>query len=121
MAYIHFNPNPSGRSVGDCVIRGISKLTGDSWETVYVGIVSHGFNVHDMPSSNAVWGEYLKRQGYRRYTCPSCGTVEDFAMEHPKGAYLACTGSHVVAVVDGDYYDAWDSGYETVTYYFKEG
>jgi hypothetical protein len=28
------------------------------------------------------------------------------------------TGTHVVAVIDGDYYDAWDSGNEVIDRYF---
>ena len=40
------------------------------------------------------------------------------AFDHPKGIYVVATGSHVVAVVNGDYYDSWDSGDEIVAYYF---
>jgi hypothetical protein len=76
-----------------------------------------------MPSSNHVWGQYLKEQGYRRKVlpeeCPSCYTVKDFCGEYPHGRYLLATGSHVVAVVDGDYYDTWDSGDENPVYYFE--
>jgi len=32
MAYVNYNPNPQGLSVGDCVIRAVSKATGLSWE-----------------------------------------------------------------------------------------
>ena len=32
MAYRYFNPNPNGKKVGDCVIRGISFLTSQDWE-----------------------------------------------------------------------------------------
>lgn len=36
MSYVYFNPNPSELSVGDCVIRAISKLTNLTWEQVYI-------------------------------------------------------------------------------------
>ena len=78
----------------------------------------------DMPSSNAVWSEYLKRCGYKRYvipdTCPDCYTVKDFCRDNPRGKFLLATGSHVVAVKDGDYFDAWDSGNEVPIYYWSK-
>ena len=69
-----------------------------------------------------VWGSYLKGKGFRRFilpdTCPDCYTVKDFCLDYPYGTYLLATGSHVVAVINGDYYDAWDSGNETPIYYW---
>lgn len=77
----------------------------------------------DMPSSNNVWGEYLKQKGFRRAvipdTCPSCYTVKDFCFDNPSGKFLLATGSHVIAVVNGDYYDTWDSGEEVPIYYWE--
>lgn len=124
--YKHYNPNPSGKQVGDCVIRGISKLTGQEWDETYLGICVSGFELKDMPSANHVWESYLIERGYSRSmlpdTCPICYTVEDFCQEHPFGCYLLATGSHVIAVEDGDYYDAWDSGNEVPIYYwYKKG
>ena len=79
MAYVFYNPNPAGQRVGDCVIRAISKLTGQDWEHTYIGVAVQGYVSYDMPSSNAVWAEYLRRRGFRRYvipdTCPDCYTV----------------------------------------------
>jgi hypothetical protein len=123
MAYIYFNPNPLGKRVGDCVIRAIAKLTRQDWATVYIGITTTGYELCDMPSSNAVWAAYLNRLGYRRFvipdTCPQCYTVRDFCIDNPKGNFLVATGSHVVAVSNGDYYDAWDSGEEIPIYYWR--
>ena len=123
--YVQYNPNPYHKRVDDCVIRGIAKVLGKDWNTVYLGVAMQGFTSKNMPSSNAVWGEYLRRNGFRRYaipnSCPSCYTVADFADEHPKGRYILATGSHVIAVVDGDYYDTWDSGEEVPVYFFERG
>lgn len=123
MSYVYFNPNPLGKSVGDCVVRAISKLTRQSWETVYLGIATTGYELCDMPSSNSVWAAYLKQRGYKRSvisdTCPQCYTVRDFCLDNPKGDFLVATGSHVVAVSNGDYYDAWDSGDEVPIYYWR--
>ena len=123
MAYIYFNPNPLGKRVGDCVIRAIAKLTRQDWATVYIGITTTCYELCDMPSSNAVWAAYLNRLGYRRFvipdTCPQCYTVRDFCIDNTKGNFLVATGSHVVAVSNGDYYDAWDSGEEIPIYYWR--
>lgn len=51
-------------------------------------------------------------------TCPDCYTVQDFCEEYSEGTYLVAIGDHVVTVIDGDYYDAWDSGNEIpISYY----
>jgi len=123
MAYIYFNPTPSGKRVGDCVIRAVGKLTEQDWETTYLEIAMAGFELCDMPSSNSVWAAYLKRKGYKRRvipdTCPNCYTVRDFCRDYPHGRFLLATGSHVVAVVNGDYFDAWDSGDEVPVYFWE--
>lgn len=124
MAYIFNNPNPKKILVGDCVIRGISILTDKPWEYTYIEILIQGYDMYDMPSSNEVWGAYLKSQGYSKKlipnTCPDCYTIKDFCEDNPKGHYLLATGTHVVAVIDGDYYDTWDSGNEIPIYYFTK-
>ena len=75
-----------------------------------------------MPSSNEVWGAYLLEIGFIRNiipnTCPDCYTVEDFCYEHPRGKYILATGSHVIAVENGNYFDTWNSGQEVPIYYF---
>ena len=124
MAFIFYNPNPERNLVGDCVIRAISKITEKSWDDTYMDIVLQGFMMHDMPSANHVWGTYLHEHGFKRSvipnTCPDCYTVFDFTQDYPKGTYMLATGSHVIAVVDGDYYDTWDSGNEIPIYYWQK-
>lgn len=122
--WIQFNPNPNGSRVGDCVIRAICKLTGKTWEEVYAGVAVEGFLFGDMPSSNSVWGSYLKRLGYRREvvpdTCPACYTVKQFCADHPTGSFLLSLSGHAVTVEDGNYYDTWDSGDEIPIYYWTK-
>jgi len=119
----YFNPNPNGSRVGDCVIRAISAVTGDDWNTTYTGVALQGYVLGDMPSANHVWRSYLDSKGFRRAiipnTCPDCYTVGDFADDHPKGNYVLGTGTHAVAVVDGGIVaDTWDSRNEIPIFYF---
>jgi len=118
----YFNPNPMGLRVGDCAIRAVARATEQRWDDAYSAISLEGYVMGDMPSSNAVWGAYLKRKGFEREaipnTCPDCYSVAEFAAEHPEGTYVVVLSGHVVTVVDGDWYDTWDSGSEIPLYYW---
>ena len=123
MAFIFYNPNPNGDYTIDCVIRAVSKVTNTDWDTAYTGIAAQGFIDKSMPTSDRVWGHYLKARGFTRVTipntCPDCYTVRDFANDHPRGCYLLKTHEHVIAVCNGDYYDTFDSGSEIPIYYWE--
>jgi len=121
--WIFYNPSPSGSRVGDCAIRAVSKALGVTWEEAYLLIVAKGFALHDVPSSNAVWGDVLREHGFKRLvipnTCPTCYTVKDFCKDHDNGVFVVGTSGHVVTVINGDYYDTWDSGNEIPIYYWR--
>lgn len=120
MAFIYYNNNPTGRRVGDCAVRAVSKALKIDWETAYLMIMSNGYAMGDMPSSDSVWGSVLRQNGFYRKsipnTCPDCYTVRDFCVDHPRGTYVLGFGGHVAAVVDGDLYDSWDSSDEIPVY-----
>jgi len=122
--YVYYNPNPKHNSVGDCTVRAISRALKQDWYTAYLNIVVQGYMSCNMPSSNRVWGDYLKNQGFIRHiigpSCPDCYTVRDFCNDHPSGIYILGTGEHVVTVINGDYYDSWDSGDEVPLYYYTK-
>lgn len=121
--YKFCNPNPAGKSVGDCVIRAIAIATGQGWYETYLQLCMQGLTLADMPSANSVWGAYLKNMGFRRRVtpdnCPDCYTVAAFAADYPEGTYLLALDGHVVCVIDGDWYDTWDSGAETPLYLWE--
>ena len=108
-----YNPNPTGRKVGDCALRAVAKALDTDWETAYAMITINGFSMGDMPSSDSVWGAVLRQNGFYRNaipnTCPDCYTAEQFAKDHPEGVFVLGFGGHVATVKDGDLYDSWDS------------
>lgn len=123
--YVKYNENPRGNyTAGDCVIRAISVVTGDTWEKIYAELCAEGFDYGDWGNSNAVWDNYLRSRGFARHVCPNdcpaCYSVADFAREHKHGHYIVATGSHAVAVVDGCYIDSWDSGSVCPIYYYTQ-
>lgn len=124
--WIDYNPNPTGRRVGDCAVRAVAKALGIDWEEAYARMCANGFLMGDMPSSDGVWGSVLRQEGFSRTavdnSCPDCYTAEDFAKDHPRGTYVVGFGGHVATIQDGNIYDTWDSSREIPQYYWhKEG
>ena len=121
--WVRCNPNPFGRQTGDCVVRAIAIATNQSWRETYRDLCRIGEMQGDLPNSNAVWGLYLREKGARQFllpeSCPACITVRAFAERYPKGVYVIGTGSHAVAVIDGDWYDSWNSENEVPTYFWE--
>ena len=125
MAYRHFSPNPYGRETKDCTARAVAAALGMSWEDAFLSLVFEGFFMGEYPDHNEVMWRYLQRRGFRPRvlydTCPDCYTVRDFSRDHPRGIYILGTGSHVVALIDGDWWDAWDSGEEIPIIVYERG
>ena len=128
MSYKYLNLNPDKRATIDCVIRGVSFVTGRDWEDTFLSIAVKCIQYHDMPEVSYIWASYLRDCGFKRYvipdTCPFCYSVKDFCEDHPEGTYLlvivghGINAGHVVACMNGDYYDIWDSGNEVPSYYW---
>ncbi|MBP5596983.1 MAG: hypothetical protein J6Y02_16485 [Pseudobutyrivibrio sp.] len=124
MGFKQINPNPNKLFVGDCAVRAVSTVLGISWDEAFLDICAQGFIIKDMPSSDAVWGTYLKTKGFTQHTiqagCEFCYTLRDFCKDHPEGSYVVATGTHAVSVIDGDYLDTADCGDCIPIYYFRK-
>ena len=120
MRLIRYNPNPLGKNVGDCTVRALSKALNQNWYKTYFGLCIEGALRGDMPSANATWGAYLRRNGYHRELAPEDVTVAEFADTHPNGSYILALSGHVVCVQDNTLYDTWPSGNEVVLYYWEK-
>ena len=118
--FINYNANPSGKATGDCVIRAISTITGLPWRTVHWDLAQLSNESYQMMDDNVVWHEYLYDLGFDVKTISwPCARVKDFCRCFPRGRYILGTGKHVIAVIDGDYYDTWDSGNELAVFYWQ--
>lgn len=121
--FVYYNANPEKTRKGDCVVRALSKALGQSWERTFIELCFEAYLMLDMPSANEVWREYLRRKGIIRKPveaeCDGCYTVRDFCRDHPHGTYVLALDNHAVAVCNGRFFDTWDSGDETVFYYFE--
>ena len=122
--YRYLNANPDGNDTTDCTIRAISLLLNKDYDDVYIGLFTEGLVKHLMPTEDVVWSTYLEKNSCQFVrlpsACPYCYTVNDFAKEFNIGRYLVKVDGHVVAVVDGYYYDTWNSGNEVVLYYWRK-
>lgn len=118
--WVEYEGNPCGSGEDDCAIRAISIVLDIDWETAYMMLANMGLMMCKIMNHNAVISAVLRQNGFKRIVipndCPDCYSVSDFCDDNPSGMYVLGTGSHVVAVIDGDYYDAWDSGKEIPQY-----
>lgn len=122
--YRYLNLNPDNNDTQDCAIRAIALLLQKDWEEVYLGVCTEGLIKKLMPTSDTAWTSYLEKEGCVLHrlpiNCPVCYTVKNFAIDHPYGRFLLKVNEHVVTVVDGYYYDTWDSGNEIALYYWRK-
>lgn len=124
--WIKYNPNPTGRNVGDCAVRAVARALSIDWDTAHELLSYTSRLMGDMPSADSVWGAVLRQNGFYRKAipniCPDCYTVEDFCRDNPYGIYVLGFGGHVATIVDGNLYDSWNSSQEIPVYvwYRKE-
>lgn len=121
--FIEKNPNPQNKRTDDCVVRAVAIALNIDWQSAYTMLSAHGLKMADLFSKNYVWADLLVSLGFKRTsipdTCPACYTVKDFTRDHPKGLFVVGTGDHVLTVIDGNYYDSFDSGSMVPIIYFR--
>ena len=121
--WFYANPNPKHKEVPDCVIRAICIATKRSWYDIYWEVCKVGASECNMPSADSVWGRYLYDYGFEPFllpeSCPECITIKEFCKMFPQGTYIIGTGYHAVAIIDGNYYDSWDSGNEIPSFFWR--
>lgn len=131
-----YNANPKSRITTDCVIRAISTATGIPYNTVVMELAEIQCETGFDPSEKSTYGKYLESKGWKKYKQPKRTdgtkyTGEDFCRiqqnyagskwnyDHWENddAEIRCSdkivanigGGHVVAIMDGQVWDIWDS------------
>lgn len=121
--YRNLNLNPIGKAHNDCLVRAIALIMEMPWEKALMDLTQYGMLIYSMPNDDDTATLYLKEKGFVRRSlptdCPVCFSIKDFCRDHPTGEYIVLTSNHAVPVIDGFYYDAFDSGNEIVMYYWE--
>ena len=124
MMWIKYNANPVANRVEDCAIRAVAVALRISWDEAFDLIADMAKAMGAVMHLNAAFGAVLRQHGFRRHiipnTCPDCYTVKDFCRDHPEGTYVVGCDSHVVAVIEGNWIDTFNSGAEIAIYYWED-
>ena len=127
--YVYYQPNTKDikDEFGDCQIRALSKALNCSWLEAFDKAISICREewvslIFDAPVK--VRSRMLDKLGFDYHGISNKAgskrpTVDSFAKDHPEGTYILAVAHHEVAVVNGKYYDTWDSGYNCVYGYFE--
>lgn len=123
--YVFFNNNPLGRrTVGDCSVRAVSKALGISWDEAHDLLSDMSKQMGTIMNDNDVISAVLRMNGFHKENLPCtnrhCYTVREFARDNPVGKYVVGTGSHVVCIISGNYFDSWPSGDESIQYFWTK-
>ena len=127
--YAYYQPNDKDikDKMGDCQIRALSKALNLTWLQTFDLITPMCREVQapdifccDLKTTK----ELMSRIGFE-YTGISNKngshrpTVEEFTKAHPTGRYVCTIVHHVVAAVDGKYYDTWDCGRKSLYGFYE--
>ena len=118
--FVYYQPNEKDLKdeFGDCQVRALSKVLDCTWLEAFdmtIPICREEQTYTIFGGSMSVKKSSLARLGFE-YTGVSNKkgtkrpTVKSFAKLHETGRYILKVANHVVACVNGKYYDTWDSG-----------
>lgn len=123
----YYNPNPTKKEGGDCVVRALCAAEGLDWDTVYKELCDIGFELKAMPNDKIVQAEYLTRHGYKRTPVSNKKgskrpTVNEMAKKSKNGGpTIVCeVANHTVTVRDGAIWDLWDCGTSSLYGYWTK-
>lgn len=125
--YKYYQPNKKDIKdrQGDCVVRALTKVMNKTWLEVFNELIPYAIEIQCMPNSKTCYESYLKDNGFEYHGISNRKgskrpTVESFTKEHKSGTFFLNVANHVVYVVDGIYYDTWDSGQRCLYGYYEK-
>ena len=127
MSYKYYQPNSKDLKdkYGDCVIRALTKALNMEWLQVFDEIQPISRELQVPFNCRPCYEKYVENKGFKYYGVSNKKgakrpTVEMFTKEHKVGTYILRVAHHLVTVVDGVYYDTWDSGKCCLYGYWKK-
>lgn len=129
--YKEYNANSRDNNTGDCVKRSLALAYGLDYDKVSNELNQikrdKGRTAFNQPT---VFNAFIDRHGCQakgkpqNFGIPADITVSEFCQRFPKGTYILLCGktsditSHMVCIIDGDFWDSWNSGdYKVITIY----
>ena len=119
------NKNPNKKVIKNNVVSAVAILFCLSWKTTKSILEYIGSTNKEDYDSIANLDIFLHVNNYRsnaieRANKHSKCTIDDFINKHKKGCYMLLLSDHVVPVIDGVYYDYYDSKDESVIMYWSD-
>ena len=115
--YKYYQPNKKDLKdeYGDCVIRALTKAFNMEWLQVFDEMQPISREMQFPFNCKPCYEKYIESKGAKYYGISNKKgtkrpTVDRFAKVHKTGTYILRVAHHLVTVVDGFYYDTWDSG-----------
>lgn len=125
--YKYFQPNEKDikDEYGDCVIRSLCKALDMEWLEVFDEITPISREMQVPFNCKPCYSKYLENKGFEYKGISNKKgskrpTVKSFANEHREGTYVLRLAHHIVTVVDGFYYDTFDSGFYSLYGYWEK-
>lgn len=123
-----YNANPKGVVTGDCVIRALSMATDIAYNDVLKALYDIQLETGYSLASKESYDLFLSRNGWHKQKQPKNAdntklTCVEFCLKIAEDgkSYVANVGSHhVVAIVDRQVWDIWDSSDERVGNYWMK-
>lgn len=123
--YVSYNSHPEDKINSNGAILAVSKVMNLPWHIAFAVMSFIGSDILENPDSYATMSKYLNSSGFKQRTLTEDEqadinefTVKDFCKRYPFGTYVLMTNKRAIAVVDGKYYDAYDSGNEIIIFYW---
>lgn len=125
MRFTKTNPHPTGKKIGDCVIRAIALAEKREWTEVYDRLVVLGRELYEMPNSKNVYEKYLIDRGWKKEKMPKYPTgkrykLRELADVHDKEIIIVSIAKHIATVINGELVDTWDCGNKCVGNYYTK-
>lgn len=125
MEFYKSNPHPTGKKIGDCVIRAIVIAEEKEWIDVYKELCEIGAEIFDLPNTKPVYEAYLKKHGWEKQKMPKHENgkrmkLREFTDTTKHKLFIANVVKHIATIKNGELLDSWNCGHKCIgNYYIK--